>query len=255
MNLKPGYRVVVTAGADGIGRAIADTLADHGARVHICDISEAALGKCTAERPQYGATLCDVADEAQVDRLFEEAASTLGGLDALVNNAGIAGPTAAIEEIDAADWRRTIEVNLNGQFYCARRAVPLLKASQGAMINISSVAGRLAYAYRTPYAASKWAVVGLSQSLAKELGPYGVRVNAILPGMVQGPRIERVIAARAEALGLSYQEVEKQYLEKISLRRMVSAQDIANMALFLCSPEGRNVSGQSLSVCGHSEML
>jgi NAD(P)-dependent dehydrogenase (short-subunit alcohol dehydrogenase family) len=178
-----------------------------------------------------------------------------GGLDALVNNAGIAGPTAAVEEIDPADWRRTIEVNLNSHFYCARRAAPLLKASQGVMINISSVAGRLGYAYRTPYAASKWAIIGMTESLAKELGAFGVRVNAILPGMVAGPRIERVIAAKAEALGLSYQQVETQYLDRISLHRMVSAQEIANMALFLCSDEGRNISGQSLSVCAGTENI
>jgi NAD(P)-dependent dehydrogenase (short-subunit alcohol dehydrogenase family) len=252
--IKPGLRVLITAGASGIGRAIADTFADHGAKVHVCDVSEEMLEGCRAERPAYGATLCDVADEAQVDRLFAEAQASLGGLDVLVNNAGIAGPTAGVHEIDPADWRRTIEVNLNGQFYCARLATPLLKAGgDGAIIGISSVAGRLGYAYRTPYAATKWAIVGLTQSLAKELGPDGIRVN--VPGIVEGPRIERVIAARAETVGVGYAEMEQEYLNKVSLRRMVSMQDVANMALFLCSPLGGNISGQALSVCGNVETL
>src|SRR5262249_25385132 len=144
-----------------------------------------------------------------------DAAATLGGLDVLVNNAGIAGPTSKVEAIDPAEWRRTIDVNLNGHFYCTRLATPLLKQSKrGAIINISSVAGRLGYAYRTPYAASKWAIIGLTESLAKELGPDGIQVNAILPGLVEGPRIERVIAARAQELGVPYKEVEQQYLSK-----------------------------------------
>jgi NAD(P)-dependent dehydrogenase (short-subunit alcohol dehydrogenase family) len=254
--LTPGLRVLVTAGAAGIGRAIADTLAAHGARVHVCDIFEASLARCRDEQPELGVTTCDVADEAQVARLFEVVRANLGGLDVLVNNAGIAGPTGGVEEIDPADWRHTVEVNLNGHFYCARLAVPMLKAAgNGAMINISSVAGRLGYAYRTPYAATKWAVIGFTKSLAIELGPDGIRVNAILPGVVEGPRIERVISARAETLGLGYAEMEEQYLSKVSLRRMVTAQDIANMALFLCSPAGANISGQALSVCGNVETL
>ena len=252
----PGLRVLVTAGASGIGRTIADAFADAKARLHICDVSAEALERCRSERPSYGLTLCDVAEDGQVRKLFDDVAATLGGLDVLVNNAGIAGPTARVEAIDPADWRRTIDVNLNGHFYCTRLATPLLKKSaHGAIINISSVAGRLGYAFRTPYAASKWAIVGFTQSLAKELGPDGIRVNAILPGLVEGPRIERVIAARAQELGVAYEEAEQQYLSKISLRRMVTAQDIAGMALFLCSSLGRHVSGQALSVCAGVEAL
>jgi NAD(P)-dependent dehydrogenase (short-subunit alcohol dehydrogenase family) len=180
----------------------------------------------------------------------------MGGLDVLVNNAGIAGPTAGVEDIDPSEWDRTVAVNLNGQFYSARKAVPALRKTQdGAIINMSSVAGRLGYAYRTPYAATKWAIVGFTQSLAKELGPAGIRVNAILPGVVEGPRIERVISARAQATGIAYEAMEQEYKNKASLRRMVSAQDVANMALFLCSPAGRNISGQALSVCGNVETL
>lgn len=253
--LTKGQRVVVTAGAAGIGRAISEALVRAGARVHICDVDRAALDACTRSLA-VGATVADVADEADVDRLFDDARSALGGLDALVNNAGVAGPTGGVDEISPKEWRRCIDVDLTGQFLCARRAVPLLKAAGGgAIVNMSSAAGRLGYAYRSPYAAAKWGVVGFTQSLAKELGPVGIAVNAILPGIVAGPRIERVITARAKQLDVSYAEMEKQYLEKVSLRRMVSAEDVAHMVLFLISPLGRNVSGQSLGVCGNVETL
>ncbi len=225
-------------------------------RVHVCDVSEKALAQCRAALPSVTGSLTDVADEDQVDRLFADVRRELGGLDILINNAGIAGPTGGIETLAPADWRRTIEVNLNSQFYCTRLAVPLLReAGDGIIVNISSAAGRHGYAYRTPYAATKWAIIGLTESLAKELGPEGIRVNAILPGVVAGPRIDGVIQARADALGVDFATMEKEYLSKVSLRRKVSAQDIASMILFLCSSAGRNISGQSLGVCGNVETL
>lgn len=251
-----GLRVLVTAGAAGIGREIARVLMGNGARLLVCDVSGEALDTFRKDFPQATAVKADVADPAQIAALFEQVGPALGGLDVLVNNAGIAGPTGGVETLEIADWDRTIAINLNSAFYCTRLAVPLLRqAGDGAIINISSVAGRLGYAYRTPYAATKWALVGYTQSLAKELGPEGIRVNAILPGVVAGPRIEQVIQARAGTLGLAYAEMEQEYLDKVSLRRMVSATDIAHMALFLCSPAGRNVSGQALSVCGNVETL
>jgi NAD(P)-dependent dehydrogenase (short-subunit alcohol dehydrogenase family) len=254
--LKPGLRVAVTAGADGIGRAIAETFIAHGARVHVCDISEPALASFKQAHPTFPALLCDVADEAAVDRLFDDIKAKLGGLDVLVNNAGIAGPTSPVEDMSTADWRRTLDVNLTSHFYCTRRAVPMLKAAgDGAIINLSSVAGRLGYAFRLPYAATKWGVVGMTESLAKELGPFGIRVNAILPGPVEGPRIDRVIAARAKTLGVSVEQSHASYVGQSSLKRMVTAQDIANMALFLCTPAGRNISGQPLSVCAGVENI
>jgi len=250
-----GQRIVVTAGAAGIGRAIVEALVAAGARVHVCDVDAEALQAC-GRALSVGTTLADVSNDAQVDRLFNEASTALGGLDVLVNNAGIAGPTGGVEEISPADWRRCIDIDLTGQFLCARRAVPLLKAAGGgAIINMSSAAGRHGYAYRTPYAAAKWGVIGFTQSLAKELGPSGIAVNAILPGIVKGPRIAGVIRSRAQQLGVSYAEMETQYLEKVSLRRMVTAEDVAHMVLFLVSPLGRNVSGQSLGVCGNVETL
>lgn len=253
--LARGQRAVVTAAAAGIGRAITEVLVTAGARVHICDVGAAALENCR-QALKVSATLADVSDEAQVDRLFDDAKAALGGLDILVNNAGIAGPTGGVEEISPAEWRRCIDIDLTGQFLCARRAVPLLKpAGGGVIVNMSSAAGRHGYAYRTAYAAAKWGVIGFTQSLAKELGPAGITVNAILPGIVKGARIENVIRARAEQLGLSYTEMEKQYLERVSLRRMVAAEDVAHMVLFLVSPLGRNISGQSLGVCGNVETL
>lgn len=256
MGLQPGLRVLVTAGAAGIGRAIAEAFSAAGARLHVCDISETAMADCNDRHSDWGVSQCDVADETQVETLFDDVKANLGGLDVLVNNAGIAGPTGGIHKLDPEEWRRTVEVNLNGQFYCARLAVPMLKQSSNAsIIGISSVAGRLGYAWRTPYAATKWAIVGLTKSLAIELGPDGIRVNAILPGVVEGPRIEKVIAARAEATGVSYENMEREYINKVSLRRMVTAADIANQAAYLCSPLGANISGQAISICGNVEVL
>lgn len=251
-----GQRVVVTAGASGIGRAIADMLLEQGAHVHICDVEDGLLDEFVAAHPATGVTKADVASEADVDRLFDEAAASLGGLDALINNAGIAGPTGKIEDLDPADWRRCIDVDLTGSFLCARKAVPMLKrAGGGSIVNISSVAGKYGYPFRTPYASAKYGVIGLTETLAKELGPTEIRVNAILPGMVKGPRIEAVIRARAEATGQSYEATEAKYLEKVSLRRMVNAEDIASMILFLLSDAGRNVSGQSIAVDANVETL
>jgi NAD(P)-dependent dehydrogenase (short-subunit alcohol dehydrogenase family) len=253
--IKPGLRVLVTAGASGIGRAIAEAFVEDGARVHVCDINEAALAEC---RATLGVTtsLTDVSQEEQAKRLVDEANEALGGLEVLINNAGIAGPTGTVDEIATSAWRNTIDINLNGQFYCAHYAVPLLRAAgEAAIVNMSSAAGRFGYAFRTPYSASKWAIVGFTQSLAKELGPDGIRVNAILPGIVKGPRMEGVIRARAEQVGVPYETMEAEYLQRISLRHMVTPEDIASAVIFLCSKAGWNISGQSISVCGNVESL
>ncbi|MFT6641349.1 MAG: NAD(P)-dependent dehydrogenase (short-subunit alcohol dehydrogenase family) [Gammaproteobacteria bacterium] len=251
-----GLRVLVTAGASGIGLAIAEAMAREGAQLHVCDISEQALAACSAAHSDWSTSLCDVSQESQVAKLFEDVANKLGGLDVLVNNAGIAGPTGGIDSLSSDDWNQTIDVNLNGQFYCTRLAVPMLKQSDNAsIICISSVAGRLGYAYRTPYAATKWAIIGLVKSLAIELGPHGIRVNALLPGIVEGPRIEQVIADRAAAVGVTHEEMTEEYINKVSLRKMVTAEDVANQALFLCSSLGASISGQPISVCGNVEYL
>jgi NAD(P)-dependent dehydrogenase (short-subunit alcohol dehydrogenase family) len=251
-----GKRVVVTAGAQGIGLAITQAFAEAGAEVHICDVSNEFLASAKRILPGVSQSRTDVSDEAQVDAMFDELLSRWGTLDALVNNAGIAGPTAQVEETSVADWAQTIAVNLTGPFLCARRAVPLLKASGGgSIVNLSSIAGRLGFPLRTPYSASKFGVIGLTETWAMELGPSNIRVNAILPGIVAGARQERVIAAKAASYGIGHEEMQQRLLANVSLRKMVTAQDIANQILFICSPAGAAISGQSLSVCGNVEHL
>jgi NAD(P)-dependent dehydrogenase (short-subunit alcohol dehydrogenase family) len=256
ITIDPGLRVLVTAGASGIGRSIADLLIENGARVHVCDAAEKHLDDFRTTHPGHGASLCDVSDEEQVEALLAEVERGLGGLDALINNAGIAGPTGGVEQISVADWRRTIDVCLTGQFLCTHFAVPLLKrAGNAAIVNLSSSAGRYGYAFRTPYSSAKWGVIGFTQSLAKELGPAGIRVNAILPGIIRGPRMEGVIRDRAAQVGVPYDAMEQEYLNRISLRRMTGPEDVAGMVLFLLSAAGSNISGQSLGVDGNVESL
>ena len=251
-----GLRVLVTAGAGGIGRAIATTFHQLGAQVHVCDVAAEPLVALAQEFPGLSTTVTDVADPAQVDQLFDEATAALGGLDVLVNNAGIAGPTGPVESMEIAAWDRTIAVNISSQFYCARRAVPLLKAAGGGLIvNLASVAGLFGYPLRAPYAASKWAVVGYSKTQAMELGEANIRVNAICPGLVEGPRIEGVIRARAEAKGEPLAVTREKYLNQNSLHTFVTAQDIADYIIFLCSPAGRKISGQALALDGNTESL
>jgi len=246
-----GLRVLVTAGAAGIGRAIAQTFLGHGARVHVCDVDAAALAAARDAMPAVTQTVADVADPVDVDRLFADVGRVLGGLDVLVNNAGIAGPTGKVEDIAPADWDRCIAVDLNGMFYCTRRAMPLIKqAGGGSIINLSSVAGRLGFPLRTPYAAAKWAVVGFTKSLAIEAGPDRVRVNCIQPGNVEGERIDRVIDAKAKALGITADAMRERLLDTVSLRTFVSPQDVASTALFLATDAGKHITGQALSVCG-----
>jgi NAD(P)-dependent dehydrogenase (short-subunit alcohol dehydrogenase family) len=251
-----GKRVLVTAGADGIGRTIAEAFLHAGARVHVCDVAEAALADVTSAHPSISASRTDVSDVAAVGAMFEEVEGRFGGLDVLVNNAGIAGPTAGIADIDPAALRDTMAIDVEAMFHCARRAVPLMRvAGGGDVINLASVAGRLAFAMRTPYAAAKWGVIGFTKSLALELGRERIRVNAILPGHVNTSRFRAVATRRASTLGVSPDEMERRILEPVALGKTVEREDIANMALYLCSPFGQAISGQAISVCGGVEMM
>jgi NAD(P)-dependent dehydrogenase (short-subunit alcohol dehydrogenase family) len=251
-----GQRVLITAGAAGIGRAMTDVFHKAGARVHICDVVQGAIDETKKAFPGLTATLADVSKLKDVERMFADVKQHLGGLDCLVNNAGIAGPTGKVEDIPVEEWERCIDVDMNGMFYCTRLAMPLIKAAGGgSIINLSSAAGRLAFPFRTPYSAAKWGVVGYTKSLSMEAGPDNVRVNAIQPGVVEGERINRVIEAKAKALGISFEEQKKISLERVSMHRMVSPYDIANMALYLASDVGRNITGQAISVCAGVEML
>jgi NAD(P)-dependent dehydrogenase (short-subunit alcohol dehydrogenase family) len=251
-----GLRVMITAGASGIGLEIARAFAREGARVHVCDMDKDALAKLATTDPKVTTSICDVSDRNQVQRFFDEGLAKLGGLDCLVNNAGIAGPTGKIDEIDPAEWDRCIAIDLTGQFNCARLAVPQLRKSRNAsMMNVSSLAGRLGFALRTPYASAKWGVIGLAKSLSIELGDDGIRVNALLPGVVAGERQKRVLTAKARARGISFEEMEKLALSFTSLKEYVTPQQLADLVVFVASPRGRTISGQALSVCGDTQAL
>jgi len=248
-----GKRALITAGAAGIGRAIADTFVKNGARVVVCDIDDKAMQ--SIEKPIHGIK-ADVSSVQDVERLFEEARRVLGGLDILVNNAGIAGPTGKVEEIRPEDWDRCIAVDLNGMFYCTRKAMPLIKqAGGGSIVNLSSIAGRFGFPLRTPYSAAKWAVVGFTQSVAAEAGPDGVRCNCIQPGIVEGARVESIMEAKAKSLGVSRKEIRDRMVEGISLKTTVAAQEVADMVLFLVSDVGKHISGQAIGVCGGARYL
>jgi NAD(P)-dependent dehydrogenase (short-subunit alcohol dehydrogenase family) len=249
-----GKRALVTAAAGGIGATVAARMADAGARVFVCDSDEAALAAYQRAHPEIGGVAADVAAPGDVERLVAAAQARLGGLDILVSNAGVAGPAAPVEEMDLEDWRRTLDVNLTGAFLCVRACVPAIKAAGGGSIVVmSSNAGTMGLPFRAPYVATKWGLIGLVKTLAMELGPHGVRVNAICPGDVEGDRIRRVITMEAENRGLTYEQVYGERVEAVSLRTMVTADDVANLIIFVCSEAGARVSGQALLVDGNAE--
>ncbi len=246
-----GLRVAITAGANGIGRVMADSFAARGAAVFVSDIDETALAECP-----HAAMRADAAVVADMEGFVDAAVAHHGGLDVLVNNAGIAGPTKRVEDVTPAELDATLQIDLAAMFHCARRAVPALRAAGGgSIVNLSSAAGRFGFPLRSPYAAAKWGVIGFTKTLAIELGPDGIGCNAILPGLVDGPRIRAVLRAKAEASGIGDNEQTSRALGNTSLRCFVTQQDIANMALYLCSPFGRTISGQALAVDGDMQVL
>ena len=241
-------RVLITAGAAGIGRAMAEAFAATGAEVWVTDIDPAML-----ETVPDGirASRVDASDEEKMSGLFKEIRDVWGGLDVLCANAGIKGPTALIEDITLADWRACTAVNLDGAFLAAKYAAPILKAQRSGVITFtSSTAGLYGFPYRAPYAAAKWAVIGLMKTVAMELGPFGIRANAIAPGSVTGPRIDRVFEAEAKAKGMTYDQIRDGYAAGTALGRLADPGDIASMAVFLASDGARMVSGQVLTVDG-----
>jgi len=247
-------RVVVTAGAAGIGRAIAEAFAQTGATVHVCDVDDAALAECRSTTPTILATKVDLADATAVQQWMDMAIADLSGIDVLVNNAGTKGPTAFVEDVTVEEWRVCLTVGLESHFVCAGRAAASMKAQgHGCIINISSTAGLHGYGMRTPYAAAKWAVIGLTKSLAVELGPHGVRCNAICPGSVRGPRMDAVIAAEAAHRGVAPTVVADEYVAGQSIERFVEAGEIAALCTFLASPAAGMISGQAIAVDGHTE--
>jgi NAD(P)-dependent dehydrogenase (short-subunit alcohol dehydrogenase family) len=241
-----GYRVAISAGANGIGRVMADSFAACGAMVFVSDVDEATLSTCG-----HPGMRADAGKAADCEAFVDAAIKHLGGLDVLVNNAGIAGPTALVEDVTPEDLDATLRIDLASMFHCSRRAIPTLRAAGGgAIINLSSAAGRFGFPLRAPYSAAKWGVVGFTKSLSIELGRDGVRVNAILPGPVDGPRIRAVIKAKAQAANISENEMTERTVGTTSLKCFVTQQDIANMALYLASPFGTTISGQAISIDG-----
>lgn len=252
-----GTRVMITAAAGGIGLEIARAFLAEGAVVHVCDLDEKALDSMRRDVAGHLTTsVCDVSSRDAVARFFSDGLSALGGLDCLVNNAGIAGPTGNVDEIDPADWQKTIDVNTTGQFNCVRLAVPELKKSGNpSIVNLSSAAGRLGFAMRTPYAASKWAVIGFTKSLSVELGPYGIRVNAILPGITAGARQDAVLSEKAKLKGITLEEMREMALDRASIKAFVSPRQVADTIVCLASKRFATTSGQVINVDGDLQML
>ena len=248
--------VLVTGGASGVGRTIAESFIARGASAHVCDASERHIDDFLASNPDASASLCDIGDSSQVVSAFEDLKAKYDGLHVLVNNAGIAGPTGSAEDLDVDGWNRCIDVNLNGTFYTTRLAIPLLKQQQGgAIINMASTAGLFGCPNRSPYVASKWAMIGLTKTWAMELGPDNIRVNAICPTCVEGERIESVIDSDAANRGLTSDEIRDVYKRQTSMRTFVTVDDVANMVLFLASDQAARISGQAIAVDGHTETL
>lgn len=248
--------VLISGGAAGIGRNIAEAFLTTGASVHVCDASEQNLGDFLSDHSEATGTHADVSIAGQVDQVFTDLESQYGGLNVLVNNAGIAGPTAAVENIAVDEWDKCIAVDLSGAFYMARRAVPLLKQRSGcSIINMSSVAGTFGCPLRSPYVASKWAMIGLTKTWAMELGSCQIRVNAICPASVAGERIDGVIERDAAERGVSADEIRDVYKRQSSMRSFVTPEDVTEMVMFLASDSAAKISGQAIAVDGHTETL
>ncbi|MEK9661260.1 MAG: SDR family oxidoreductase [Alphaproteobacteria bacterium] len=247
-------RVLVTAGGSGIGRAVAERFLAAGAAVHVCDVAPEMLDAATAANPGLTGSLADVGDPAAVEALVAEATERMGGIDVLVNNAGIGGPRGAIEDISYEEWDRTVQVNLNGMFYCIRNVVPGMKVQgSGCIINISTASAKVALPMRSPYVASKVGVLGLTHTAARELGPAGIRVNAILPGLIDNERGRRIVETQAAERGIPVAEREAEFLEFISLRCWIDPAEVGDLAVFLASPAGRHITGQQIGMDGNVE--
>lgn len=246
--------ILVTGAASGIGRRTAERFLEDGAAVHICDVSQESVNEFLEANPGATASVTDIGDRKAVDQLFADL--PFEQLDVLVNNAGIAGPSAPVDEHDEDGWDQCVQVNLNGTFYVTKRAIPLLrKSNAGSIVNIASTAALFGYPLRSSYAATKWAMIGLMKTWAMELGPEGIRVNAICPTSVEGPRIDGVIEREAQARGTTVDAVRETYLRQSSMRTFISADDVADVVLFLSSDGAGKISGQSISVDGHTESL
>jgi NAD(P)-dependent dehydrogenase (short-subunit alcohol dehydrogenase family) len=231
----------------------------NGAIVYVTDKNNEALdiiSKHNLYEKQLFLDRVNTKDAQEVENYYTKIKDKVESIDALINNVGIAGPTGKLEELNINDWKETIDININSHFYYTKCAIPLLKKNNGgSIINLSSTAGIFGFPLRTPYAASKWAIIGMTKSLAIELGEFNVRVNAICPGSVSGDRMKRVIEAKAKSLGVTEDSVQKDYESMISLKTFVDKEDIANMSVFLLSKEAHKISGQVMTVDGNTERM
>ena len=250
--------IIISAAADGIGWSIAEICMNNGASVFISDINENKLS-LLKEHKNYNSSLfikkVNSNNPQDVLNYFSELKNQITTIDALINNVGIAGPTGKIEELEIEEWKNTIDININSHFYFSKYSIPLLKIKGGSIINLSSTAGLFGFPLRTPYAASKWAIIGLTKSLAMELGSFNIRVNAICPGSVSGDRMKGVIEAKAKSMDISEKELQRDFESMTSLKTFIDKEDIANMVVFLLSDEAKKISGQVMTVDGNTERM
>ena len=250
--------IIISAAADGIGWSIAEICMNNGASVFISDINENKLS-LLKEHKNYNSSLfikkVNSNNPQDVLNYFSELKNQITTIDALINNVGIAGPTGKIEELEIEEWKNTIDININSHFYFSKYSIPLLKIKGGSIINLSSTAGLFGFPLRTPYAASKWAIIGLTKSLAMELGSFNIRVNAICPGSVSGDRMKRVIEAKAKSMDISEKELQRDFESMTSLKTFIDKEDIANLVVFLLSDEAKKISGQVMTVDGNTERM
>ncbi len=249
-----GKRVIVTAGGSGIGRAIVERFVAAGARVHTCDVQQDLLDEVIASSDAVTGSMADVGKPDDVEELVAQAVEHMGGVDVLVNNAGIGGPRAALEDVSYEDWDQTIRVNLNGMFYCIKNVAKYMKAQQsGCIVNISTASAKVALPMRSPYVASKVGVLGLTHTVAREYGPYGIRCNAILPGLIDNERGRGIVANQAKERGISVEEREAEFLEFISLKCWIDPTEVGDLAVFLASDAGRHITAQEIGMDGNVE--
>jgi len=252
-------KIIISAAADGIGWEIAQACMLNGALVYITDKNEDALDNISKHdlyEKQLFVDRVNAENYKEVENYFNKMKNTIDNIDALINNVGIAGPTGKLEDLNINDWKETIDININSHFYYTKLSIPLIKKNNGgSIINLSSTAGLFGFPLRSPYAASKWAVIGVTKALAMELGEFNIRVNAICPGSVSGDRMKRVISAKANSLSINEESLQKEYESMVSLKTFVNKKDIANMAVFLLSEEAHKISGQVMTVDGNTERM
>jgi len=256
-NILKNKKIIISAAASGIGWATAKICLSRGAFVYICDLDIKSLNK-TKKHPLNNKRLfsykCDASNEDEVSNLFNKIKKKTKKIDALINNVGIAGPTGSLEKLNSEDWENTLHTDVNSHFYFTKKAIPLIKKSKnGSIINISSTAGILGFPLRSPYAASKWAIIGITKTLAMELGKFNIRVNAVCPGTIKGDRMKRVIKDKAKFTKVSTKTIEKDFVSMSSMKQWILEDDIGKMCSFLISDDSSKISGQVISVDGHTE--